>query len=364
MSDFDVSNLLAEVSGEAPCGEDISYDQDYVALENLVRPAGQTAVGEEEPQQEPKWSDVLDRSSELLQRSKNLRVALYATLAMLKLKGIPGLRDGLVLVRGLLERYWDCLYPQLDPEDKDDAFERMNVVSALSPRTVSAQDPMKFSRCILASPLCNSSQLGKFSARDIQIAKGQITVSDEEAAQAAQMSRIDAAFKDTPQEQLTATWQATQESLGCAEAITTVFSEKAGENQAPDLEILLKLLKGIAGFLQAYIDAPQAAQTSSGAIQGTSEQGAVSSDRSPPAMVEIRSREDVVIVLRKICDYFTRNEPSSPIPMLLRRAQRLVSKSFLEVIEDVCPDAMDQVEAIGGKSSRSDSNYETGQAEQ
>jgi type VI secretion system protein ImpA len=38
------------------------------------------------------------------------------------------------------------------------------------------------------------------------------------------------------------------------------------------------------------------------------------------------------------------------VPLLLRRAQRLVSKSFLEVIQDVCPDAVGQIETLGGVS--------------
>jgi hypothetical protein len=42
--------------------------------------------------------------------------------------------------------------------------------------------------------------------------------------------------------------------------------------------------------------------------------------------------------------------------MLLRRAQRLVSKNFMEVIADICPDAMSHVEMIGGTSS-SDSDF-------
>jgi type VI secretion system protein ImpA len=54
--------------------------------------------------------------------------------------------------------------------------------------------------------------------------------------------------------------------------------------------------------------------------------------------------------MEKICQYFERHEPSSPIPLLLRRAQKLVDKNFLDVIRDVCPEAMGTVQAIGGVS--------------
>ncbi|MBN2271779.1 MAG: type VI secretion system protein TssA [Sedimentisphaerales bacterium] len=364
MSDFDINSLLAEVSAESPCGEDVSYDETYLALENIVQPKPQTAVGQADVQ-EPKWSEVLEKASELLQRSKNLRVALYVTLALLKLKGIPGLRDGLLLVRGLLERYWDCLYPQLDPDDDNDPVERMNILMSLSPRLVSVQDPMKFRQRILEVPLCSSRRLGSFSARDVQVAKGQIKVSDEEAAEAPQISKIDAAFKDTPAEQLETTWQAIHESLEHIAAITNGFAERSANNQAPDLSMLEKLLKGIAGFVQGYIGgAPKTASSMREGVQDMDgNRGVVTGQALTTSGInEIRSREDVVFILKKACDYFAHNEPSSPVPLLLRRAQRLVSKSFVEVIEDVCPDAMTQIEIIGGTNRPSDSNHETGEA--
>ena len=63
---------------------------------------------------------------------------------------------------------------------------------------------------------------------------------------------------------------------------------------------------------------------------------------------EIRSTKDVMQALERICVYYDRHEPSSPIPLLLRRAQRLVDKKFLEIIEDLSPDAMKQVQQVSG----------------
>jgi type VI secretion system protein ImpA len=61
------------------------------------------------------------------------------------------------------------------------------------------------------------------------------------------------------------------------------------------------------------------------------------------------SREDVVILLDRICDYYQRHEPSSPVPLLLRRCKRLVSASFLEIVRDIAPDGVSQVEMWRGK---------------
>jgi type VI secretion system protein ImpA len=69
---------------------------------------------------------------------------------------------------------------------------------------------------------------------------------------------------------------------------------------------------------------------------------------APRPVGEIRSREDVVRVLERICDYYSRNEPSSPVPLLLRRAQRLATGSFMEIVRDLAPDAIKTIEQICG----------------
>ena len=49
-------------------------------------------------------------------------------------------------------------------------------------------------------------------------------------------------------------------------------------------------------------------------------------------------------------NWIERNEPSNPAPLLIRRAQRLMGKSFLEIIRDLAPAGIDQIENIAGNS--------------
>ena len=347
---IDIESLLSEVSVEAPCGEDLSYDNSFIALENMLRPktGGGVVAGVEEAAEEPNWREVRETSSELLQRSKDLRIAMYLIISLLKLEGVHGLRDGLSLLRQLLERFWDNLYPKLDPDDDNDPLERINILQSLSPVSVSAQDPMKFKRRLAEVPLCHSVQMGSFGLRDIQIAKGEITVSDNERAKASDMSVIDAAFQDTSTDELLATSQAVQESIEHIAGIMSVFSERAAQGQTPDVSGFRAVLANIQKNMQAYL----AKRGHGGAVEegavapgGKEEKGAISLSG------EIRSAQEALLAIDKVCQYFDRHEPSSPVPLLLRRAQRLVSKSFLEVVKDFCPDGMSQVEMIGGVSS-------------
>jgi type VI secretion system protein ImpA len=71
---------------------------------------------------------------------------------------------------------------------------------------------------------------------------------------------------------------------------------------------------------------------------------------------DISSREDVVRAIDKICEYSARHEPSSPLPLLLRRAKRLANKSFLDIVRDLSPDALQQVMAWGGDDENDNDN--------
>ncbi|MEO6269941.1 MAG: type VI secretion system protein TssA, partial [Lautropia sp.] len=63
---------------------------------------------------------------------------------------------------------------------------------------------------------------------------------------------------------------------------------------------------------------------------------------------EIRSREDAVRELDRICAYLERHEPANPAPLLIRRAQRLVQMNFLDILRDLAPEGMSSIEKIAG----------------
>jgi type VI secretion system protein ImpA len=56
-----------------------------------------------------------------------------------------------------------------------------------------------------------------------------------------------------------------------------------------------------------------------------------------------------------IISYYERSEPSSPVPLLIKRAKRLVGKSFVDIIRDISPDAMSQVQMVSGEEDQMES---------
>lgn len=72
-------------------------------------------------------------------------------------------------------------------------------------------------------------------------------------------------------------------------------------------------------------------------------------------MDTITSRQDVIRILDQLCGYYDRNEPASPVPLFLRRAKRLVDKNFFEIMEDVAPESMAQINKLIGETKKKDS---------
>ena len=66
------------------------------------------------------------------------------------------------------------------------------------------------------------------------------------------------------------------------------------------------------------------------------------------AIGEIRSREDAVRVLERVCAFIERTEPANPAPLFIRRAQQLLTKSFMEIIQDLAPDSLGQIQKMVG----------------
>ena len=56
----------------------------------------------------------------------------------------------------------------------------------------------------------------------------------------------------------------------------------------------------------------------------------------------------------KIIEYYKKNEPSSPVPVLLRRAKALVGADFMTIIKDMAPNGVENVEVVGGAQAHED----------
>jgi len=340
MTRYDPAAFLAPLDGDSPTGSDLEYDPDFMALERAAAPRAERAMGDSvKAAEEPDWDEVHSLATGLLERSRDLRVATHLATAWMRTGGMSGWAGGLALIRGLLEEHWDGVHPQLDAEDDNDPTARVNAVSAIA-------NPLGLLAYFRNTPFVQSPRLGRFSLRDLRIANGSMKIEAGGDALPS-MTEIEACCLDCPEEELTGTLDALTRILDEAKAIDRIFNDRIG-TAGPDLKPLLTDSYELKKFVES-----QAARRNPDIGEGESEsEGAEPSATGARASVpgRIETPQDVLRRIDEICDYYARAEPSSPVPLLLRRAQRLVGKTFLDLLKDLAPGGVSEMEVISGPS--------------
>ena len=340
---LELEYLLRSLSDDEPSGANLEYDPEFTALELAAQPGEERQVGDSIIlAHEPDFKAVAEMALGVLARSHDLRVAVLLAQARLRLQGLPGFASVTGYIRGCLERYWESCHPQLDADDDNDATMRMNAVVRLT-------DLNTILRGVRLAPLTESRAFGRITLRDLAVAAGEMPASADMTA-VPDSNTISAAFQDTDPARLQELLVAARAALADVKAIGDRFDEMVPGNDL-DLDPLMKLLK------QASTKLAAAAGVEAEASDAEADAGSAAPARSlTGGMVRggggapgsIASQADVVAALERIVGYYQNYEPSSPLPILLERAKRLVGADFLTIMKDMAPAGMDNVELIGG----------------
>jgi type VI secretion system protein ImpA len=269
------------------------------------------------------------------------------------------MHQGLALLHRLLANYWPSVHPQLDPEDDNDPMMRVSALSALvSPEVLTA---------LRAAPLFVTQVAGPVSLRHFAIVAGEQPQPTDGPKVDANL--LEAAFREVPLTVLQTLGSSLQGCRDELKGVTEAFQKGSGGVPGPDFSSLDRIIfqaqnavrpRLVARSAEAGVK-PGAAPGASGAnganggsnmaggAAGDGESGgfAAAEPATGPSGV-IRNRDDVVMLLDKICGYYERHEPSSPLPMLLQRCRKLAALSFIDIVKDLAPAALQQVELIGG----------------
>jgi type VI secretion system protein ImpA len=329
-----IEDLAKPISADAPCGPDLAYDPAFQQLETLVRGKPETQFSAAE---DPDWKELRNLAVEFHGKSKHLTASVILTLSLLKMEGFTGLRDGLALVRRILADYWDTAYPRLDPEDNNDPTERMNILANL----VSFSDPYRFISRLQETVIAQSPSLGRVRLNDIIAAKQPPAEGQPAPLSEAQ---ITATFKDSNVDSLKAVHEAVAQSVETVKAIDALLTDKVG-SRGVNFDELTKSLKQVQATVAPFVGAaPVGGEGGEDAVPPAA--GVARAVMSVPGA--INSREDVVRALERICDFYRLNEPSSPVPLILYRAQRMAKMSFMEIVTELTPDAVTTVKVVTG----------------
>ena len=321
---------LQPLPGDAPCGADLEYDNDFLALTQAVagKPETQFAAAEA-----PDWRRAVELAARLFDRTRDLRVAIEWLRAVVQLEGYVALPLALSLVNGLIENFWDSVHPLPDADDGD-PYGRVNALTMLREHVAALGD-------IRQARVVDDRAAGVLRAGDIEAVTGQpgagVPQSGFSHEQASRM--LAAAVALDPALRL-----ACAEAAAHARKLAAAVNERLSEHGAPDLRPLLVVTNAVAGLLPAEAAAAgePAAADADGATPGASPV------RGRGLSGSVNSRDEALRAIDLVIEYLERAEPTNPAPLFLRRARQLVGHNFLQLMKVLAPDALAEVARVVG----------------
>src|SRR6201987_4415662 len=327
--------LLNPIEGPNPSGANLRYDPVYDKIKEARREEAQPPPGMSE--QDRKVSDnaqVIRLSTELLTtKTKDLQLAAWLTEAMLKKTGFGGLKDGLALCCGLVEKFWDTVYPEIEDGDVESRGAPLGFVG------LKLDIPLKLIPVV---------EKAKYGVLDYQQSR-EVGYEDQVKGDEAKKKRaalikegklapelFDKAFEETPKQFYAQAEKDLDGSLGTLTRLKKSCDEKFG-NEGPTFGPLQTALEAsrhlIHGFLQKKREKEPDPVEPVAAAEGTpGADGEVASSDGAPIRTGVlisvdgsSEPADRVEAIKKVAEaaaYLRRREPQSPASYLMLRGLR------------------------------------------
>jgi type VI secretion system protein ImpA len=344
---FDLAALLAPVPGDAPAGVDLRGDSSPQSRYFRLRDARAEARAVERAIEAddtttappPQWRTVRDLGIEAIAGySKDLEIAAWVTEALLRSDGLLGFVAGVRLMNGLVEGFWDDLFPQ---PDEDGMATRVGPVAGLNGHSGEGTLSQPLRKLpLFPRPDGTPMQLWQFEQSGDLAA-----IVDPERRQ----QRIDAGVVPFDTLENEARVAGTAHFAGLrdqAVAATVAWQElgqaldgRAGADAPPTSrvhEILEKIATVAARFAAPEGEVPT--EAGSDAAPGGVPPPSFSGGTSAPGSAALASREEALRSLAAIAEFFRRTEPLSPLSYTLQEAVRRARMSWPELLEEIVPD--------------------------
>ena len=388
---LDVDALLQPFADDAPCGPDLRDDPEFRDIED--------APGDFANQKPPELMAVVARCDALLARTKDQAPALVAVQAAVRVGDFALANAGLALVKGYAERYWEDFHP--GPAE-DMAIARINELSALArpaamtlplQRAALARMPAPSAQGFTAAMVSQACQpTAEWSSEDeaalaAQVENGQVSATHARAvrpnregartlrtimrvlsadARAAD-SAADVGGDDTGldsralrtlalglREQVAAARAQFQAMSDTLYDLNAVYDGRVGDSASlgPVFEWLRTAGADCDRFLATFpaeegADAAGEAVPDGGAAVTTAGTAPMSGGVPRGFVVTTpQSRADAVAAIDAVVRFFEENEPTSPVPLMLKRVRAWVRMDFLELLNEIAPSALDDAQRL------------------
>jgi type VI secretion system protein ImpA len=325
-------DLLNPIPGENPSGASLRYAPVYDKIKEARREDDDAPQGEWTHERKvADWKQVIKLSGEALAtKSKDLQLAAWLTEAMLRTEGFGGLLAGVRLCQGLIETYWDTLYPELEEGDAemraaplDWIGSRLDQGVRMVPLTRKGYDWFQFKQSrVVGYEADTADNEAKQQARAQAIAEGKVTGED-----------FDSGFNATPKAFYVECKQNLDDSLAAIESLNEVCEPKFGA-VTPGFMALRSALEEVRSTANSLLqkkrelepDEESAAEASSeeGGAEETpaDSSGGAGARARKTATEEPVDKDDACSRVAVVAKYLRREDPYGPAPYLMLRGLR------------------------------------------
>jgi type VI secretion system protein ImpA len=325
------TDLTAPIPGDEPAGDTVPFSirQKLEEHRKEINPAD---FAEDDPTRpaEPKradWPGIIRLASETLSNtSKDLLVAARLTEALAKAHGFAGARDGLHLLRLLVEQCWDRINPVIEDGDIEVRAGAFNWLD----------DPdrgARFPSTLRAVPLVSleGEEYSWQQWKQLQEGRGPLKA-----------DTFDRAIQATPREHCQQTADELAETLQEVERLSHALTEKM-DAVAPSLLGIRKALADCQTLAHQILErkgpAPSAAPEEEEQGEAPAQDGAAAPGRGKErAPSPVRTRADIYRQLSEAAALLQQIEPHSPIPYLIQRAVALGAMPFPQLMRELIRD--------------------------
>ena len=323
-------HLNKPVSAEAPCGVDLDSDPEMQSFLTMV----ESSLPERYSEFDRKSFDdkrYIEKIDSLLKMSHDIRLLVIATKISALTDNLQGFFECIAAMTNILDANWVEAFPRTT----EGTF-------ALRSAYIQSLDE----RAAMLFPLQNATlirdkRIGIIAYRAFMLSQKPALAKSGETAHDETTLR-DAFFRFEPLSELVELRGNFKSALANLNRLRDLFIEHAGYELAPKFELLSGFLGEVEGVLAKILDerappdaAPEEPTDATVEPNGSPDNAPQLEKAASPG--DLKSVKEASNALQAVVTYYNAYEPSSPAKLLVRQAQQLVGKSFVEAMQILAP---------------------------
>jgi len=344
---IDINSLLEPVSEENPVGNDIREDSSPSSAYYMIKDARNSARAAERnsmfdggsSEADENWRKILELAPDILKNNaKDLEIASWYTEALIRRYGFPGLKTGFSIIKQMIEKYWDNLYPL---PDEDGIETRVSSLTGLNGEGAEG---------VLIAPIRNANitediQPGPFNywqytqALDIQKITDESSRAEKSNKIGFNIDDIDNVVAGSSEEFYLNLKNDVTTCIADYREISRMLDEHCGNMEAPPTSNIINALESTLGVINHVAKYKLPDESSN--EEEFNEDGTVAESSSEPQSIggPIKTRTDAFKRLNEISEFFRKTEPHSPISYALEKAVKWGDMSLSELMRELIPDS-------------------------